>query len=134
MDLYFRYSNNVTNLFTKYEHQKYIVIIGSSTGGNFAYQLADSLRNSGVKVKLIMINPLLQLTQRITSRPFPAKLATYLCDISEVNQCAMIISNQDEVIDHNLISLGKDVKVIKIQDNHKLKDIKLFIRIIKGLL
>lgn len=66
----------ITNLFTKYEHQKSIVIIGSSTGGNFAYQLADSLRSSGVKVKLIMINPLLQLTQRITSRPFPAKSAT----------------------------------------------------------
>ena len=123
----------LANLFKQYENQTSITMIGSSTGCNFAYQLADQLRAKGVEVKLILINPLLQLGQRISNRPFPDSLVKYLWDIKEVNQCTLILGNLDEVIDHSMITIGKDVDVIKIDDDHQLKDLDGLIKILEGL-
>jgi predicted esterase YcpF (UPF0227 family) len=85
----------LNNLFNYYEHEKSILIIGSSTGANFAYQLTQKLRRKGVSVELILVNPLLSLSQRISLREFPAQLATYLQDIVEVENCKLILSRQD---------------------------------------
>lgn len=124
----------LANLLAQYEKHKSIIIIGSSTGANFAYQLTESLRSKAVKVNLILINPLLDFEQRISSRPFPAKLENYIRTISEVNECSLILSKHDEAIDHSLIQIGDKVNKIEIDDNHQVKNLKIFIRIIKELL
>lgn len=122
------------NLLTQYECFKSIIIIGSSTGCNFAYQLAENLRLKSVNVNLIMINPLFHLGQRLNTKPFPAKLESYVKAIREVNECTLIVSNADEMIDHSLVKIGSHVKLITIEDNHQVKDLKRLITIIKALL
>lgn len=122
------------NLLTQYENEKSIVIIGSSTGGNFAYQLAERLRFSGVKVKLILINPLLHIAQRTSQRPFPIMLEGYLREIKEVRDCTLILSRHDEMIDHSDIKLKEAVNVFEIDDNHQVKDLKRLLAILKEIL
>lgn len=122
------------NLFRQYENEKSIIIIGSSTGGNFAYQLAERLRLNGVKVKLILINPLLHMGQRTSQRTFPVILSNYLWEIKEVNNCSLLLSNDDEAIDHSLIRIGENVKVISIDDNHQVKNVMKLMAVIKKIL
>lgn len=124
----------LNNLFNKYQNDEFTIIIGSSTGGNFGFQLANLLRQNGVKVKLILINPLLNLVSRITSRPFPTQLARYLHEIKEVNECTLILSLKDEVIDHSQISVGKAVQLFEIDDNHRVDDLEKLIFILRATL
>jgi len=113
----------IDNLCNEYQNEEFIIIIGRSTGGNFAFQLTNLLRQKGVKVKLILINPLLNLTSRITTRPFPTQLAQDILEIKEVNDCALILSIKEEIIDHSRISVGKAVQLFEIDDNHRLDDL-----------
>lgn len=124
----------LANLLTAYENQQSIVLIGSSTGCNFAYQLAEKLRAKAVDVNLILINPLMHLQQRISGRIFPEKLKSYMQEIKEVSDCTLILSTADEAIDHGMIAIAANVKVIEIDDNHQVKDIKRLISILKSLL
>jgi len=122
------------NLYRQYENEKSIIIIGSSTGGNFAYQLREKLRLDGVKVKLILINPLLHLEQRTSQRTFPSNLVGYMSEIKEVKDCSLILSNEDEAIDHSLISRGENVKAINIDDNHRIKNVMKLMSIIERII
>lgn len=124
----------LANLLKQYESHTSIIMIGSSTGCNFAYQLTMSLRAKGVKVKLLMINPLLLIKQRISLRAFPVQLANYLSEIREVDHCTLILSTQDEIIDHSMISIGEDVDVISIKDNHQVSDLQGLIGIIQNII
>ena len=123
------------NLSRQYENEKsIIIIIGSSTSGNFAYQLRERLRLDGVKVKLILINPLLHLVQRTSQRTFPSNLVGYMSEIKEVKDCSLILSNEDEAIDHSLIRIGENVKVMSIDDNHRVKNVMKLMSIIKKII
>ena len=119
------------NLFVKYKNEKSIIIIGSSTGANFAYQLANNLRINAVEVNLILINPLLHLEQRISESLFPLDLEQYMCEIIEVSNCTLILSKRDEVIDHSKIKIGEQVHVITIDDDHRVSNVNNFTPIIK---
>ena len=87
-----------------------------------------------MKVKLILINPLLNLTSRITTHPFPTQLAQYISEIKEVNECILILSIKDEIIDHSRISVGKAVQLLEIDDNHRVDDLGKLVSLIGGII
>lgn len=87
-----------------------------------------------MRVKLILINPLLKLDQRTSLRPFPELLKVYMQNIFLVLDCTLILSRQDEMIDHSDIKLQEKVKVFEIDDNHQVKDLKRLIAILKEIL
>lgn len=124
----------LSNLVEKYKNEKSILIIGSSTGGNFGYQLTNMLRALNVQVKLILINPLLHINQRISNWPFPVSLEKYLYEILEVNDCSMILGTHDELINHQKIKIGENVAVKWIDDDHKVKHLEVLMEVIKGML
>lgn len=108
------------DLYLKYKNQNHLVIIGDSTGGNFAYQLHELLKLTDVKTKLILLNPLLNVNSRIASFPFPNEIEKYLQAINFVDGCFFLQSTKDEIIDHSKIKIGNRVVQIKIDDTHRI--------------
>ena len=110
----------IKKLYIKYKDHDNLVIVGDSTGGNFAYQLRELMKLTDVKTKLILLNPLLDFNSRIASFPFPREIEKYLQVINFVNCCFLLQSTNDEIIDHAKIKTGNRVVQIKIDDTHRI--------------
>lgn len=110
----------IFNLFRQYKDHEDIVLIGDSTGGNYAYQFRDLLRKNGVAVKLILLNPLLHIDHRIASFPFPETLVDSLWQINQIDNCFLLLGDQDEVIEHGNINLCRGVVLEIVKDSHRL--------------
>lgn len=108
------------NLFKRYLGTQELVIIGDSTGGNYACQLRDILVRNGVRVRLILLNPLLNIAHRIADFPFPSGLEDSLAAIDQVDHCFLLQSLYDEVIDQTKVTLGEHAIQLKVDDSHRL--------------
>lgn len=124
-------SELLTDLWTHYKDKKELVLIGDSTGGNYAYQLREKLKASGMKIKLVLLNPLLDFSSRIANFPFPEKLEKSLEKIKEIDHCFLLQSNRDEVIDHSCINRGFEVEQLIIDDTHRLLTFENYVDSIK---
>lgn len=127
-------SGLLTDLWSLYKDKEELVLIGDSTGGNFAYQLRERLKDSGVKIKLVLLNPLLDFSNRIASFPFPEKLEKSLEKIKEIDHCFLLQSNRDEVIDHSQMKIGPEVEQLIIDDTHRLLTFEKYVDAIKEYL
>lgn len=110
----------IISLFKRYLGSQSLIIIGDSTGGNYAYQLREMLVRNGVKVRLILLNPLLNIANRISTDPFPERLEDSLVVIDKVNNCFLLQSLYDEVIDQTKVQLGEKVIQLRVDDSHRL--------------
>lgn len=122
------------NLFKKYKDTSDLTLIGSSTGGNYACQFANMMRANRIEVKLVLLNPLLQLSLRITNRPFPTSLLASLWHIESLQDCYLICAVHDEVIDHSNVQLGIGVTAVYVDDTHKLDRFESYIPQLKNWL
>lgn len=120
------------NLFKRYLGSKELVIIGDSTGGNYACQLRDLLLSNVVKVRLVLLNPLLDISNRIANFPFPDGLQESLATIDQVDHCFLLQSLHDEVIDQTKVKLGECVVQLKVDDSHRLFNISDYVPTIKA--
>lgn len=113
-----------------------VVIIGDSTGGNFAYQLRDLLIPHPVRTKLILLNPLLDISKRKSKIPFPIPLVNYLQEIKSPKNAFIIISEQDEIIDHSWLKEPEllDTVLYKVDDTHRMPLFLSYICIIDKVL
>lgn len=103
------------------------VLIGSSTGCNLIVQMNQLLAKSNIHPKTIFLNPLLSLDQVLINELVPEEVAKYICPINTFKDYLLIISDNDEVLDHEKISL--EIKqsnqiLISKNDNHKLLKFK----------
>lgn len=108
-------SGLLTDLWSLYKDKDELVLIGDSTGGNYAYQLRERLKVFGVKIKLVLLNPLLDFSNRIANFSFPEKLEETLEKIKELDHCFLLQSNRDEVIDHSKMEIGPEVEQLIIE-------------------
>ncbi|WP_164123063.1 YqiA/YcfP family alpha/beta fold hydrolase [Sphingobacterium sp. xlx-130] len=120
------------NLFKRYLGIKELVIIGDSTGGNYACQLRDLLISNSVSVRLVLLNPLLNIANRIAYHPFPDTLRDSLAAIDQVDHCFLLQSLYDEVIDQTKVRLGERVVQLKVDDSHRLFSIGDYVPTIKA--
>src|SRR5690606_25123746 len=97
---------------------KELIIIGDSIGGNFAYQLRELLENIGIKTSLIMLNPMLDISKRKRDVSLGENLLQYVQKIRNPRNALIILSKDDEVIDHYwlLESTFKGVEIIEVDD------------------
>lgn len=110
----------IRDLYDRYHTISELVLIGDSTGGNYASQLRDQLTAEGVKVKLILLNPLLNIAHRIATFTFPDSLLSSLLPYEEVSDCFLLQSHSDEVIDQSQIRIGVHVDQVRVHDSHRL--------------
>src|SRR5690606_15305236 len=103
-----------------------ICLIGSSTGGNFTYQLLEQFADK--KIAFVLINPLLNVEQRkIDNYNFPMLLANQLKNPSEdLANGLIILGENDEVLDYNYTyqRLHKNNRIITGKWNHTLSNLE----------
>lgn len=110
-----------------------VVLIASSTGCNLVCQMNVILSKTNNYQKTILLNPLLSLSQIINKDILPAKVLKYILEIGFFNGCCIIISDNDEVLDHKKISdsiLTNNQIVISRNDNHNLLKFKEYFEVI----
>ena len=109
-----------------------IILVGDSTGGNFACQLRDKLKNVKIYTGLVLLNPLLSLKSVYNTDIFSDNIKKYIEDINVIDDALLIVSKDDEVINNNI---KKDMlyctKVIRVDDSHKLITFTNYIDTIK---
>ncbi|SFN08546.1 Uncharacterised protein family (UPF0227) [Paenimyroides ummariense] len=102
-----------------------ICLIGSSTGGNFTYQLLEQFTDK--ELLFVLINPLLNVEQRkIDNYNFPMLLANQLKNPSaDLANGLILLGKNDEVLDYNYTyeRLHKSNKIIIGEWNHTLSNL-----------
>lgn len=108
------------NIFKRLLREPEVILIGDSTGGNYACQMRDLLTQNNIKATLVLLNPLLSIDKRIATFPFPERLLESLLNIRQVDDCLSITSINDVVIDHSLITYGPGTSRLIVDDVHQL--------------
>ena len=109
---------------------KDLTIIGSSTGGNFGWQLQRKLKENGKSSKLILLNPLIDISFKYEDN-FPENLAKYLVDMNRFENTKVFLGVHDEVLDvtksidffevqQNIFP--DQIEIIEIDDDHRIKN------------
>lgn len=118
--------------------EKPFCFIGSSTGGNFTYQLLEKFTDR--KITFVLINPLLNIEQRkIDNHLFTVQLANQLKNPSEnLSNGLIILGENDEVLDYNYTyqRLHKNNQIITGKWNHTLSNLETdsFIELIQSFI
>ncbi len=76
----------------------HITLIGSSAGGNFAWQIQQLLKKMDRICDLILINPLLDLAYKYEDN-FPNHLVKFIKPMDQFINTTVLISSQDEILD-----------------------------------
>ena len=114
---------------TQIDWNQPVCVIGSSTGGNFAYQLWDYFQQKTPHFSLILINPLLNIAQRkIEVTNFPMLLVDQLKNPSKkVKNALVLLGKEDEVLDYEYTykALHQNNKIVVGNDwNHTLSNLE----------
>lgn len=89
-----------------------ILIIASSTGANFAYQLKLSIKTKNIG--LVLINPLITLDSIYDSKIMPKNVAKYLIKIEKISNSLLLVAFNDEIINHKKLLENKYI----VDNNH----------------
>ncbi|TDX86086.1 YqiA/YcfP family alpha/beta fold hydrolase [Epilithonimonas xixisoli] len=100
-----------------------LILIGDSTGANFAYQLRERLLNQGTESILILSSPLLNIEERIADFEFPKSLLPQLKKYKNPKNTLIIATKNDKVLNQNWLfnTAFENVKLIETDDNHRLE-------------
>lgn len=110
-----------------------VVLIGSSTGCNLICQMNEILSKSNKYQKTILLNPLLSLNQVNNKEILPTEVLKYVREIGFFYGCCVILSDNDEVLNHDQISdsiMKNNQIVISKNDNHNLLKFKEYFDLI----
>jgi|GEM_PF-1492311 len=103
--------------------------IGSSTGGNFTWQLLERLTCGTTPIPFVLINPLVNIVQRKMDHPdFPLELAHQLKDPSDLLSGGLVLlGGRDEILDpdYSIRILGQRNRiVVGAEWDHTLSNIE----------
>ena len=129
--------DKLNDLVSKLSKQDEIVLIGDSTGANFAYQARELLKQYNKKVKLILISPLLSMVQM--NKDFflyeyvTDSLRTNVIDINYINDALVIKPINDEVLS-NPYEYILDCKVVNTESGHRIDNFEEYVSLIENYL
>lgn len=117
----------------KFINENDLIIIGDSTGANFAYQLREIRKLNRLSSKLIVLSPLLNLEFRIATFDFPDSLKKYLINVLHPENLLIIAGTNDEIIDQSYWFNNKfnNTIVKPVDDTHRLPNFVNYLSIIK---
>ncbi|MCG2792288.1 MAG: hypothetical protein L6262_01915 [Weeksellaceae bacterium] len=99
------------------------ILVGDSTGANFAYQLRERLLLTGKESILILSSPLLDIDERIADFEFPNQLASQLLKFDNPKNVLIIATQNDKILNQKWLfdNEFEKVKMIELDDNHRLE-------------
>jgi len=118
------------------ESEDKIILVGDSTGANFAYQLRERLKEKGKNSVLIMTSPLMNIDDRIANFEFPENIIPQLWKIENPENALIIASRKDEVLNQKPLfekSLNT-IELIEVDDTHRLENFRNYLPEIKNYL
>lgn len=110
-----------------------VILVGDSTGANFAYQLRENIRRLGGNTVLILTSPLLDINNRIADFDFPHKLIPQLWKIENPEDALIIATRTDEILNQEILLNKKlnNVKCVEVNDGHRLENFHTYLPEIK---
>ena len=116
----------------KCENIKNMLIVGDSTGANFAYQVRQ-MRNRK-EDKLVLLSPLLDVSKRKLNIPFPDTFSRHLLKIVNPSNALVVASKTDEVIDQQFLfdEPNKKFTLFEVTDGHRLEKFHEYLPAIKS--
>lgn len=111
------------------ETENQTVLVGDSTGANFAYQLRENLKGIGKKSTLILTSPLLDIDHRIADFDFPKNLIPQLWKIENPEDALIIATQKDQVLNQKPLfeKSFKNITLIEVDDNHRLEKFENYV-------
>lgn len=105
------------------EQEETLLLIGDSTGANFAYQWKEMRKAQGLQTILVLLSPLLSYSHRLNKDlVFTPNLRNSLLDVPAPEDAFLLIGKQDETL--NLQELNPyqctNSEVVYIEDSHRL--------------
>jgi len=133
--LEWKFNDNLTHFIENTFHmlemvQEPITLIGSSEGGNFAWQIQHMLLEVGISCDLILINPFVEIMYKYEDN-FPKHLLQYLKPMNHFIRTKVIIGLQDEVLNANQtrahfemydFNHPGNVEIILVKDDHRISN------------
>ncbi|QHC85107.1 hypothetical protein AS589_10135 [Empedobacter brevis] len=129
-------------LLEAYDHLKGLVkdltIVGSSTGGNFGWQLQQKLKENGKSSELVLLNPLIDVSVKREDN-FPENLHQYLVDMNRFEHTKVFLSVHDEVLDFEKMKeffeiqqyiFPQQIKIIEVDDDHRIRNFESLLTLI----
>lgn len=113
----------------KLKSENKIILVGDSTGANFAYQLRERLKEKGKNSVLIITSPLLNIDNRIADFEFPENIIPQLWKIENPENALIIASRKDKVLNQKPLfekSLNT-IELIEADDTHRLEEFHHFL-------
>lgn len=101
-----------------------IILIGDSTGGNFACQIREMLKHKGIYAGLVLINPLLLRFQLYDSSIMPESTLEYVRNITDVSDSLIFLSDNDTVVNHHMLPNY----ILDCNNIRQIKDTHSFLR------
>ncbi len=135
--------DNISTILNEaYEHLKGVIndltIIGSSTGGNFGWQLQKKLKEHGKSSQLILLNPLVDVSLKYVDN-FPENLLQYLADMNRFENTQVFISTHDEALNAEKSKVffeiqqnifPDQIEIIEVDDNHRIENFESLLTLI----
>lgn len=105
-----------------------ICLIGSSTGGNFTYQLLQNIKEKAKEIYVVLLNPFIDVKQRkIDDSRFPISLANQMTlPADTLENAVVLLGKQDEVLNYEFtqdLLEDKNTLIVKDDCNHSLNNI-----------
>lgn len=121
---------------TKLQNIEKPILIGDSTGANFAYQLRERRLSQGKNSVLILSSPLLDIDERIADFDFPDELIPQLEKFKQPKNALVIATRKDAVLNQNWLfdNNFENIQLIEIDDNHRLETFHTVLPGIKSFL
>lgn len=125
IDIFLDNSFNTTKL-----EEGPITIVGSSIGGNFAWQLQQRLLEANIYCDLLLFNPLVELMHKYEDN-FPQHLVSFLKPMNDFKQTKVIIGLNDEVINSHQSRAHfeiydnnnpNQIELIIVEDDHRISN------------
>jgi len=125
-----------------YEDLKGVVeemtLIGSSTGGNFGWQLQQKLKEHGKSSELILLNPLVDIAFKYEAN-FPENLTPFLAIMNRFDNTKVFLGIHDEVLNAEKTkeffeiqqkNFPNQIEIIEIEDNHRIVNFESLLTLI----
>lgn len=109
------------------------IILGDSTGANFAYQLRERLTENDKASRVIFSSPLFDIDKRLRDIEFSKNLQAALIRIENPKNALIIADPEDEVVDQSVI-FSKELQTIKLihaSDGHRLPEFENYLEAIE---
>jgi len=110
-------------VYTATEQEENIVLIGDSTGANFAYQLKEMRKKQKKKTLLLLLSPLLSYTHRLNKElVFTDNLKNSLIHIPAPADAWVLLGKQDETLDLRVVQPYDciNTEILYVNDSHRL--------------